>query len=539
MTPKLHHSILPLAFAFLALFYGPSRAADRFAEFDKNADDKVTREETGNAAWFDTLDSNRDGIITREEAVAAARGKPRPGGSGPADAMAYDPGSTRPMPLSESQAFTDLRFSRDLVFGTKDRHGKLMTGTECNYLVAHGGRLYAAVSVWNHDPAAPNPGPGVLVKRSAAAPWEVDVQFHPRNVRVPVLASLTFTTDAAGKTLDPPVNLLMSGSGSFEHPGQFTVQVRDDAKETWTASLIAPSQGVRSFELRQLFVHRDRITGVDRVIAALTGGSVFSGAYDPTAPGWIRWNPEPELTDRQGRIMSVGEANGDAYLAVDITPDAPKNGGLFRRVDGPEPRWEWIGEWGERVQHRGVAWIRGLTAIPDPANPGNELLLCSREVDGVIEVIDPQGNHEARVEFDLRRHFGGLVGASPGQRVTTIFAYNEMTPTTHPATGERVHLISGGVMPDLTGDDARAKGAWCLIRHADGRYATVRVFDPAVIPTAHGGLRCVRTICPSPFAEEKDRVLYLGGFDGGDLGTGMKHLDTAWIYKGTLPTTQP
>ena len=543
MTPKLHYSIAPSTLTLLvllALVCGPAHAADRFREFDANADGKVTREESGNAPWFDTLDMNKDGVITREEAAKAARSKPRPArGGDPADPRGYDPNRPHPMPLSESKAFTDLQFTRDLECGTQDRNGKLMTGTECNYLVAHGGRLYAAFSVWNHDPAAPNPGPGVLVKPSATSPWEVDVQFHPRNVRVPVLASLTFSIDVTGRRLDPPVNLLMSGSGSFEHRGQFTVQVRDDARGTWMPSFVASSQGVRSFEVRHLFVHRDRVTGVDRVIAAVTSGSVFSGGYDPTAPGLIRWSAEPELTNRQGRIMSHGEANGVAYLAVDITPGAPKNGGIFRRVDGPQPHWEWIGEWGERVQHRGVAWIRGLTGIPDPANPGKELLLCSREVDGVIEVINPQRDHGVRVEFDVRKHFGGLLNARPGQRLTTIFAYNEMTPAEHFATGERVHLISGGVMPGLRGDDARSKGAWCLIRHAGGRYASVRVFDPAVVPSGHGGLRCVRTICPSPFPEEKDRVLYFGGFDGGDLGTGMRHRDTAWIYKGTLKSKHP
>ena len=436
------------------------------------------------------------------------------------------------MPLSDSKAFTDLQFTRDWVPGTKDRNGRLMTGTECNYIVAHGGRLYAAVSVWNHDPAAPNPGPGVLVKRSADAPWEVDVQFHPRNVRVPVLASLTFGTDVAGKRLDPPVKLLMSGSGSFEHPGQITVQVRDDAQGIWMPSFVASSQGARSFEVRHLFVHRDRVTETDRVIAALTSGSVFSGGYDAGAPGRIRWNPEPELSGRLARIMSCGSANGDAYLAVDITPDSPQNGGLFRRVDGPQPRWEWLGEWGHRVQHRGVAWLRGLTAIPDPQQPGRELLLASREVDGVIEIINPQRNHEARVEFDLRKHFGGLVGARDGQRFTTLFAYNEMTPAVHPDTGERVLLIAGGVMPGLPGDDARAKSAWYLVRHADGRYGTGQVFDPAVVPHALGGLRSARTVCVSPFPEDQGRVVYFGGFDAAQ----GPHRDTAWIYRGTLPT---
>jgi hypothetical protein len=58
-----------------------------------------------------------------------------------------------------------------------------------------------------------------------------------------------------------------------------------------------PATGCRRARLarraeRHLAVHRDRVTGVDRVIAALTGGSVFSGGYDAGAPGRIRWNPE-------------------------------------------------------------------------------------------------------------------------------------------------------------------------------------------------------------------------------------------------------
>lgn len=519
-----------------------SSAEQRFKRFDRNGDDKITREESGNASWFDTLDRNHDGAVTLEEtkaaaAASAAKGK-RTGAAGSlrdevARATTYRKDSAGPVPLSDSKAFTDLRFTRDWISGTKDRNGKLMTGTECNYIVAHGGRLYAAISLWNHDKAAPNPGPGVLVKSAADAPWEVDVQFarpDPPSVRVAVLASLTFATDAAGKALARPVSLLVAGGSIFETRSESAVFVRDDATGKWVKSIIA-QRGARDLgEVRMLQVHRDRVTGADRLIATITNGKVFSGGYDPAAPGFIRWDPEPELTGRLGRIMSVGRVNGDAYLAVDITPDQPKNGGLFRRVDGERPRWEWIGEWGNRLASRGVAWIRAITAIPDPEHPGKELLLCSREVDGVIEIINPQRNYERRVEFDLRKHFGGLVGAQDGQRFTTLFAYNEMTPAVHPDTGERVLLIAGGIMPGLQGDDARAKGAWYLVRHADVRYGTGQIFDPAVLPTAVGGLRSARTVCVSPFPEDKGRVLYFGGFDAAQ----GPHRDTAWIYKGTL-----
>jgi hypothetical protein len=151
-------------------------------------------------------------------------------------------------------------------------------------------------------------------------------------------------------------------------------------------------------------------------------------------------------------------------------------------------------------------------------------------VDGLIETINPQQGHEPRVEFDLRKHFGGLVGAQEGQRLTTLFAYNEMTPAVHPDTGERVLLIAGGIMPGLQGDDARAKSAWYLVRHSDGRYGTGQVFDPAITPQAVGGRRSARTVCVSPFSEDKGRVLYFGGFDAAQ----GPHRDTAWIYKGTL-----
>lgn len=87
--------------------------------------------------------------------------------------LAYRQDSPGPTPISDSKAFTDLRFTRDGIPGTTDRNRRLMTGSQCNHLVAHGGRLYAAVSPWNHDPAAANPGPAVLVKISADAPWDV------------------------------------------------------------------------------------------------------------------------------------------------------------------------------------------------------------------------------------------------------------------------------------------------------------------------------------------------------------------------------
>ncbi len=74
MTPRLHHSIAPLAFAILALLAllcGQSHAQDaRFQRFDQDGDGRISREEAKGTLLeprFDALDRNRDGFITPDE----------------------------------------------------------------------------------------------------------------------------------------------------------------------------------------------------------------------------------------------------------------------------------------------------------------------------------------------------------------------------------------------------------------------------------------------------------------------------------------
>ena len=430
----------------------------------------------------------------------------------------------------------DLSFQRDWTSGSKDRSGQIMTGTETNYIVAHQGKLYAAVGLWNHDPKAPNPGPQVLVKKAHDAPWEVDTAFGPKNVRAAVMASLTFTTDKDGKPLAKPVTMLLAGVNGFEDRDKVTVYSRNDDTGKWEKSIVVENfrkETVRGGnEVRLLFTHTDAVTGIQHLFAAVSHGSLYRGVYNPKATGRIEWTPEPELTGRKGRIMTAGEASGSAYIAVDIQKDDPKNGGLFRRIDGPKPKWEWVAEWGERPDRLGVAWLRGFTAIPDPANKGKDLILVAREKPGVMEVVNPQKGHAVTTEFDVRGHFMKLLDAKNPDRFSSIIAYNDMLPVVHPATGERVHLIGLGAGAWGTTPSERNPGAWYLVRHADGAYTHGGVHDAKnPLPESSIGLRSARTICPSPFPEEKGRVFYFGGFDA----AGGPHRDTAWIYKGTLP----
>ena len=62
---------------------------------------------------------------------------------------------------------------------------------------------------------------------------------------------------------------------------------------------------------------------------------------------------------------------------------------------------------------------------------------------------------------------------------------------------------------------------------------TGQILDPAVVPSAVGGLRSARTVCVSPFPEDKGRIFYFGGLDAAQ----GPHRDTAWIYKGVLLQT--
>ena len=492
-----------------------------FRRLDRNGDGRVTRQELPRAEIFDRFDRNGDGVIQASE--VGIRSRPAAAPEIPANPKVENR-------LSDSTAFLDLEFTRDWIPGSRDAGGRWMGGTETNYLVVHDQKLFASIGAWNADREAPGfAGPMVLVKEKADEPWQVDFNAGRRSVRIAALTSLEITTDGQGRRLNQPIHLLAGGVSGFEYPGEVTVFIRNDATGDWEKSVVTRRDRQRGGEIRHLFDHIDAVTGVHHVFATASGGELYRASYDPEAPGRLRWHPEPELTGRLARIMSHVVANGQLYLAIDITPSAPKNGGLFRRVDGEEPRWEWLGEWGSRTQHVGVAWIRGMTAIADPTGSGRDVILASRETDGVIDIIDPSTSPPKRkIDFDFKAHFAAVLEAPDASRIDSIIAYNEMTPAVHPETGEKIHFLTGGaraVVPRSRRGISETQ-AFLLMRHTDGSYATVRI--PAVAD--EDSLRCARTIVPSPFPEETGRVWYLGGFDAAQ----GPHENTAWIYKGTL-----
>ncbi|MEM8953837.1 MAG: sulfatase-like hydrolase/transferase [Verrucomicrobiota bacterium] len=510
--------------------------ADWFTSFDKNNDRFITTDEM-DARSLRGGDRNADRRISRTEAqryfgdlqaTAAARANPD----------IYVPWSktenqTRLRRAKSGDPLLNLDFSRDLPTGEKDPNGNLITGTECLHLEGHNGMLFATLSGWNHDKTrAPWPGASVAVKKSADAPWEIEQNFGKDSGRAGSLHSVSFNTLADGEKLDAPAPILLCGIGGRSDAGKIVVWARNNATGNWVKTIAGEHGGPASPEVRVLFDHVDSVTGIHHVFAAASNGMLFRGAYHPAVEGKILWHPEPELSGRDRRFMGAAEVDGTVYITIDLEPTNPENGGLFKRIDGENPRWERVTgwQWSHPNPHHLRPWfgMRGLTAL------GDGTLLGAREHPGAIDRIHPDAPAKERntVEFDVRSALLDTWDHPPeNPGGMAIIAYNDMLPLTHPTTGQETHLISlgtrhpeGGTLRD---PNPLGASAWYLVRYNATQYGLGRIPHPG-----DGTLRATRTICASPFPEEKNRVWYFAGFDA--FG-GPSHLNTAWIARGELP----
>lgn len=432
--------------------------------------------------------------------------------------------------------FSRLLFTRDYPTGTSDTNGARLGGTEIEDLAAHKGMLFAGNGYWkDKTDAQPREWAQVLVKRSGAGAWEEDIGFGRGFLTVESLESVTLTTDGEGKRLVQPVAVLLAGPHHIGTPSRAGVWSRDDGSGAWVETVLATDQrtatGVPRGQVRSIATHVDQTTGVHRVFAGTGCGAVFSGVYDLSLPGRIRWDAKPELPElppeRTRRVHSMAEASRVLYAAVGANGDPSDHvGGLFKRIDGPKPTWEFVCEWDTvRNKHTG---LRGLTAVPASPGSSREVLIAGLEATGQILRIDPAAAHAVTVEFDYKAFFTNLWGGLGG--AATLSAYNDMTPVVDPRSGRTLHLIGLWVNhPDR--QKPPFNGAYYLVRHGDGRYEWARVFDYASPVPKGQQLKACRCIAESPFPEEKARVFYFGGYDAG--GASSKH-DTAWIYRGAI-----
>jgi hypothetical protein len=425
--------------------------------------------------------------------------------------------------------------------GSRDGSGRFMGGTEMRVLAAHAGKLYAGNGYWEDTPGLEGrQGSQILVLDAPDARWRVDHDFaerlpdgRHRDLAVSAFDEARFATDADGRALPAPVSLLIAAN--WDLGGTAQVFSRDDATGAWTASTLAQDRPIPGFlpQVRSFGRHRDRTTGVDLAFAGQDPRGVFSGAYDPTVSGRIRWRATPELdlstvsaagisgSNGYLRVSSFAECNGSLYVAVGQQ--------IYGRIDGKEPHWRllYTNRYPGRISETG---LRGLTAISAPTGGGEVLLVAVEGTAPRIVRVDPRDGSEA-TELDvadfLSQHWGMPVSY-------VIAAYNDMAKVPDPVGGEALLIgieafippaapVAAGHRTISIGYGRLEAGGWYLVRRVNGHYDLRQIAAPP-----ESNLVSVRTILASPFAQQPGWV-YFAGYDANKAAA---H-NTAWIIRAT------
>jgi hypothetical protein len=450
-------------------------------------------------------------------------------------------------------------WQRSYQAGCRDRGGKLLGGSELLHLVAHKGQLYAANGYWEdrrnplYGGGAPNAGWSQVLRLDRPdGTWQSDLELGPRYLRAEILKSITFATDGNGHALASPENMLVAATFDSSPGAGPSVFVRDDALGTWSKSKIfegATSTKGEDNSVRAMIVHRDAVTGVDRVFISVGVMGIFSGVYDAAAPGHIRWDGYAESPPTATRTLAIAEANGSLFFAAGTM--------VYRRIDGPAPSYVAVTDMSDLVDTgprdgaamlSTVGGVRGLTAIANPAGTGQSLLFLwgsGARSQACLYRLDPDvgGGYVRQRERCLAPLVSAYLG---GAKIPyALGAYNNILAVRDPATNGLAYLIgleafvaeNPGVNERVsTAPNQRRKtggfyaGALYAIRNAKGEYRIGEVDGPAM--PSRPPLVSVRAYAISPFSEDGGSALYVAGYDADWFPTS----DSAWIYRVSLAT---
>jgi hypothetical protein len=537
---------------------GPAPDA-RFRRLDKDGDGKISREEArGSFAerLFDRLDKNKDGFLTPDES---------PRGRGVPEAPSGREDGPRVTPATQVGKALDpqLRWKKSLQLPLTDASGKTLVGTEIMELVAHGGRLYAGNSHWgdeDRDDDGTKPPTQVFVLDAAGADWKVDLQLPKEFTRTSFLKSVRFTTDAEGKAIPPRDALMLGVNRARAKDGGQTpavVFVRDDATGRWIERTLGMSDTTKwAVGIRSMGLHRDKVTGADLLfLGVCPGAGLYSGVFDANAPGGVRFGAEPEVRPVQTqRVMDFCVVNGTLYAATQKV--------LYKRAqDGPQPKW--IEVWNTRRDRLPVdqfgaginpGWVkydhfRAFASDRDPAT-GKETLLFGAL--NRIFRLDPQTDR-LEPEVDIRDLFATQLN------MRIHYAQTQHNDRIRRPDGRESLFIGLEVMfeddfiaqhpevptsfaPDRHGDPPKyvhwAKQGFYLERWRENgavKHAVREIHDTE--RAQPDWLARVRSVCESPFAIERGRVIYASGFSPWNV----KVSNTGWIYRGEfgMPSDRP
>jgi hypothetical protein len=282
---------------------------------------------------------------------------------------------------------------------------------------------------------------------------------------------------------------------------------------------------------------------------------IYSGAFDAGQPSGIRWGKAPELSPGVNqRFMDFAVCNGSLYATTQKR--------LYQRVsDGPSPHWKLLldfrrdsairAAYGDKLDPGWAYYdhIRAMRTVPNPSGAGETLIFGALNrifrLDPTTDRIEP--------EVDIRELFRKQLGMDvyyvqtqnadrirrPDGRESLFIGLELMFGDEFVAQHPEVPVSS---VPDQSwsrrgaGTVHWAKQGFYLERWCENgaaQYALREVHDAT--RTTPDWLARVRSVCESPFAEEKGKAVYAGGFGAWGLGVS----NTGWIYRGEFQTPTP
>jgi hypothetical protein len=421
-----------------------------------------------------------------------------------------------------------FKFYKNYFPGTYDVNNKYMGGTDIMYITSHKGKLYAGNSYWNDNPGPdPSPGPQILIKESSSSNWKVDTSTGTGYLRTDALYSFIFKVDKNGVLLPRPDTLLIASFSDISSPYQISVWSRNDSTCKWTKMTLYNNSGTETSYIRHIAFYKDKITGIEHLFAA-SPTAVFRGAYNVLVPGKIEWQAI-EIHGPQ-RMLSHSVFNGDLYIAFASDGNPTNNwGGIFKRIDGYTPSWQFIYEWPDTGATGLGKNLRGMTTVLTPNNLNQKILWGIAENLRSAILIDP-ATASAVIENNFENYFDNVWG------INSSFyygAYNNTLLFLDPQNGDTALLYGIWARHSSGFGTPLRNNSWYMIRYKNSVYKYGQVIDSAYLIPATPGLQATRTICKSPFPDEPT-VYYFGGFDAG--GQNPIYHNTAWLYKGVLRT---
>ncbi len=306
-----------------------------------------------------------------------------------------------------SSAFADMTFTADYYAPGLPESEDISGTLEANALVVHKGKIYCSTTFAGTNGTPAESDPKILVKDSAKGLWRIDYKGGSKFIRFPIIRSVQFTSDGSGRPLSSPVSVLVCGTGAWRswNPDGVYVMSRNDNTDQWHLNKISNNcwnaqNTNKGCEVRAIFDHKDKVTGVHYVFAGAYNGAVYRGWYNPAKPGLVEWDPVPEIDSSNAHALCATTLNDTLFMGMSFGEGSGQPGiwrpykdyGVWKRIDGVRNpvighnynpnnnlQWEWIKvpEWEKQDspgQHTRMGQFRGLSTIPDPLDSTNKLL---------------------------------------------------------------------------------------------------------------------------------------------------------------------